>query len=350
MKTLAALSLRRRRVAVCIAGIGLLTVMTLVAAAHGPANISYPAAAAILLERLGIHLDVPYTPTDQRIIDFIRLPRIAAAMLVGMALAVAGTVTQGVFRNPLADPGLIGISAGAAAGAVGAIGLGLPALHPLLLPASAFVGALCSALLVMGLGGARSAPGTGVLLMAGVAVSSFLGAVTSIILTSTEDRDLLREMLFWLLGGLDNRDWTQVGLVIAPIVLGSLVIYAFARDLNLLTLGDEGAQALGVRVRRTRLLLLGLAALVAAVAVSISGTIAFVGLVVPHLLRSLVGPDHRVLLPACALGGALFLLAADTLARLVLQPVELRVGIVTALVGAPFFLFVLETNRRLRVT
>lgn len=333
---------------VCLAGVVLLLTMTVLAASHGPANVSYRAAAAILLAPF-VHLDVPFTLTEQRIIEFIRLPRIAAAMLVGMALAVAGTVTQGVFRNPLADPGLIGISAGAGVGAVASIAIGLPAVHPLLLPASAFAGALCSAVLVMGLGGGRGAPGTGLLLMAGVAVSSFVGALTSIILTSTEDRDVLREMLFWLLGGLDNRDWTHVGLVFAPIALGSVAIYAFARDLNLLTLGDEGAQALGVRVRQTRMFLLALAALVAGVAVSISGTIAFVGLVIPHLLRGLVGPDHRVLLPAAALGGALFLLAADTLARLVLQPVELRVGIVTALVGAPFFLFVLETNRRVRV-
>lgn len=346
---LGARPVRERRAAVCLSGAVLLLAMTVIATSQGPANISYASAAAILLKPLGMHLDVPFTLTEERIIEFIRLPRIAAAVLVGMALAVAGTVTQGVFRNPLADPGLIGISSGAAVGAVATIALGLPQLHPLILPAGAFAGAVSATALVVGLGGRRSAAGVGGLLLAGVAVSSFLGAITAVVLTSTEERDVLREMLFWLVGGLDNRDWTHVGLVVGPIVLGSTLTYAFARDLNLLTLGDEGARALGVRTRETRVILLSLAALIASVAVSISGTIAFVGLVIPHVMRALVGPDHRILLPAAALGGALFLLVADTLARLVLQPVELRVGIVTALVGGPFFLFVLETNRRRHV-
>lgn len=330
--------------AVCLL---LLAGATVLAAAHGPASIPYSVSAAVLAERLGLHLGVPFSPTEQRIVELIRLPRIVAAMLVGGALAIAGAVTQGLFRNPLADPGIIGISSGAAAGAVSAIALGLPGLHPLLLPACAFLGALGASLLVYGLA-ARPGGSVASLLLAGVAVSSFLGAVTSTVLAFTYDRELLREMLFWLMGGLDNRGWAHVQLALPPIAAGSLVLLAFGRDLNVLVLGDEGARALGVRVERTRLALLASAALIAAVAVSISGTIAFVGLMVPHIMRLLVGPDHRVLLPASALGGAIFLVLADTVARLLIQPAELRVGIVTAFVGAPFFLFLLRRERRAR--
>ncbi|MBM4421170.1 MAG: iron ABC transporter permease [Chloroflexi bacterium] len=342
------MALRGRRTIVIASLAGLLAVAVLFALSSGPANIPYAATAAILLDHAGLRLDAPYSETDRRIVELIRAPRVVAALLVGGALAVAGVVTQAAFRNPLADPGLIGISGGAAAGAVLAIGLQLPAIHPLLLPAAAFTGAIGATALIVGIGTARGASGAVSLLLAGVAVSSFFGATTSAILAATENRDLLREMIFWLLGGLDNRAWTHVGLIAAPVVLGAALIAAHARELNLLVLGDDGARALGVRPGRTRLLLLGLAALVAAAAVSISGTIAFVGLVVPHLLRTLVGPDHRVLIPVSVLGGALFLLLADTVARLVLQPTELRVGMVAAFVGAPFFLFVLLTDHRTR--
>lgn len=334
----------RRLAGVLIIGLMLLVAATVVAAAHGPANIPYQTSASVLADRLGLHLGVAYSPTEQRIVELIRLPRIVVAMLVGAALAVAGTVVQGIFRNPLADPGIIGISGGAAAGAVSAIALGLPAVHSLLLPAAAFVGALSAGLLVYALSATRASVAS--LLLAGIAVSSFLGAVTSTILAFTYDRELLREMLFWLMGGLDNRNWTHVQVALPAIVVGCLAVLAYARDLNLLLLGAEGAHALGVRVERVRLILLVGASLIAAVAVSISGTIAFVGLMAPHVMRLLVGPDHRLLLPASALGGAIFLVVADTVARLLMQPAELRVGIVTAFVGAPFFLFLLRHHRR----
>lgn len=337
--------LGRRLGAVAGVGLVLLAAAAVVAAAHGPARIPYVTTAAVLADRLGLHLGVPYTPTEQRIVELVRLPRIGAATLVGAALAVAGAAVQGVFRNPLADPGIIGISSGAAAGAVSAIALGLPAVHPLLLPAAAFAGAMGAGLLVHALSAARPGDSVASLLLTGIAVSSFLGAVTATILAFTYDRELLREMLFWLMGGLDNRTWTHVHLALPPIVVGTLVVLAFARDLNLLLLGEEGARALGVRVERVRLTLLAAAALIAAAAVAISGTIAFVGLMVPHLTRLLVGPDHRVLLPACALGGAIFLVLADAVARLLIPPAELRVGIVTAFVGAPFFLFLLHQRR-----
>ncbi len=321
-----------------------LTMAVVLAAAHGPARISYTTTVAVLADRLGLHLGVPYASTEQRIIELVRLPRVMAAVVVGAALAVAGAITQGVFRNALADPAVIGISSGAAAGAVGAIASGLPAVHFLLLPGAAFAGALTASLAVYMLSSRAPGPASATLLLAGIAVSSFLGAVTSTILAFTYERELLREMLFWLMGGLDNRSWVHVHLALPPVLIGTALAFVMARDLNVLLLGDEQARSLGVPAERVRLLLLGIAALIAAVAVSISGTIAFVGLVIPHLMRLLVGPDHRLLVPASALGGSTFLVLADTIARTIIQPAELRVGIVTAFVGAPFFLFVLRSR------
>jgi iron complex transport system permease protein len=336
----------RKAAWVLLVGTPLLVMVAIIAAAHGPANIPYAVSGAVVANRLGLDLGIPYTPSEQRILELIRLPRVAAAVLVGAALAVAGAITQAVFRNPLADPGVIGISSGAAVGAVAAIALGLPAVSPLWLPLGAFAGALLAAAVASSLAASRAGSSVASLVLAGVAVSSFLGAVTSAILSFTRDRDLLREMLFWLMGGLDNRTWEHVQLAAWPIILVGLVLLSFGRDLNVMSLGDESARSLGVAVGRARVMLLGGAALIAAVAVSISGTIAFVGLMVPHIMRLLLGPDHRVLLPASALGGATFLVLADTVARLVVQPAELRVGIVTAFLGAPFFLFLLHQERR----
>lgn len=333
-----------RLLLIAVVGASAMAMAVVLAAAHGPARISYEVTVAVLADRLGFHLGVPYSSTEQRIIELVRLPRVMAAVVVGAALAVAGTVTQGVFRNSLADPAVIGISSGAAAGAVSAIALRLHAVHLLLLPGAAFAGGLGAALLVYMLSSRAPGTSTATLLLGGIAVSSFLGAVTSTILAFTYERELLREMLFWLMGGLDNRSWTHVELALPPVLVGTAVVLAMARDLNLLLLGDEQARSLGVPAERARLILLAAAALIAAVAVSISGTIAFVGLVVPHLMRLLVGPDHRVLVPASALGGSTFLVLADTVARLVIQPAELRVGIVTAFVGAPFFLFILHSR------
>ncbi|MBI4299530.1 MAG: iron chelate uptake ABC transporter family permease subunit [Chloroflexi bacterium] len=338
----------RARLAIALAALAaLLLVAAIVAAAHGPVRVSYPATASIILRHIGINTRVDYSSTAQRVIEQIRLPRIFLAALVGMALAAAGATMQGLFRNPMAEPGTIGVSSGGALGAVIAIATGLGSMHHYAVPAMAFLGATAAGFLVYAIaaGGLRFSMAT--LLLAGIAVNAFLAASISFVITYTaDDLQVMRQIVFWLAGGLDGHGWADVRMVAPPILAGSAVLFVYSRDLNLMLLGEAEAQALGVRVQWTRRLLLACAALVTGVAVSVSGTIGFVGLVVPHILRLALGPDNRLLLPASALAGASFLVAADTVARLVVQPAELQVGVVTAFVGAPFFLFLLQRNRQ----
>jgi iron complex transport system permease protein len=318
------------------------------AAAVGAARIPPHISAGVLAQSAG--LTTPWateaTENQQQIIRAIRLPRIIVAALVGAALALVGASMQALFRNPMADPGIVGVSAGGALGAVLAIGSGLAASHVLALPAAAFVGALVASVTVFTFSLRRGRSDLAALLLAGIAVTYLCSAGTSALISFTYDRDVLREILFWLLGGFDNRSWEHVGLVVLPVALGAGVILSHARALNLLALGEEEAQSLGLNVQRTRATLLVVGAFVTGVAVAVSGLVGFVGLLVPHVVRLMLGTsDHRLVLPLCALGGALFMLAADTLARTIIQPAELRVGIVTAFVGAPFFLYLLAHRR-----
>jgi iron complex transport system permease protein len=215
------------------------------------------------------------------------------------------------------------------------------------LPIFAFVGAMTAATLVymMSLVNGQSQPAT--LLLAGVAINALFGALISALLLFTNRFLEVQAILSWLIGGLRGRGWPHFGAVVAPVLVTVALLMVFTRDINLLLLGEEAAQGLGVNVPRTRFMLMVLASLAAGAAVSITGPIGFVGLLVPHTLRLIVGPDYRLLLPASALGGAVFLVITDTIARLVLQPAELQVGIITALMGAPFFLYLLYRNRRL---
>ena len=334
------------RLAIGVAALGtLLAAAALVSLTMGPVKISPGHVAGVILQPLGIE-DISITRTEELVIAQIRLPRIIVGGLVGMALGTAGAAMQGLFRNPMADPGIIGVSSGGATGAVLAIALHLDRLFPLALPLFAFSGAMGAAFLVYGIAALGGRFSMATLLLAGVAVGSFLGAVISATLVTLPNNDSVREILFWLAGGLDARSWNHVRLSAPLIMLGLGCLFVLSRNLNLLMLGDDEARSLGVRVSLTRPLILTAASLVTGVAVAVSGTIAFVGLVVPHILRILIGPDNRVLLPLSALGGGLFVIAADTLARTIVQPAEFRVGILTSLVGAPFFLLLLLRNKR----
>ncbi|THE64777.1 cobalamin ABC transporter permease BtuC [Salinadaptatus halalkaliphilus] len=274
--------------------------------------------------------------THQTIVGDIRLPRIALAAVVGFALAAAGTVMQGFFRNPLADPSIIGVSSGAAAGAVAAIAF--PTLVPFAsLHLSAFVGALGAAFLVYAIATEGGRTPVATLLLAGVAIQAFLGAMISYMLVHSGDD--LRQAVLWMMGRLNYSTWSDVGFALPVSLLGVTVLCAYTRELNVLLLGEEDAHHLGVNVERTKILLLALASVVTAAGVAVAGVIGFVGLVVPHIMRLIVGPDHRILLPTSALAGASFLVATDTIARA--GPAEVPVGIVTAALGAPFFLFLL---------
>ena len=317
----------------------------LVSLSLGPVHIPISHVASIVLAFVGFDVG-EFTRTEQLVIEQIRLPRIVVGASVGMALGVAGATMQGLFRNPMADPGIIGVSTGGAVGAVVAIATGATGLFFLALPTFAFVGALVATFLVYGIAAVGGHFSMATLLLAGVAVNAFLGAIVSAIIILLPDNGALREILFWLAGGLDSRSWEHVRIS-APLILGAAaVIILMSRDLNLLMLGDDEARSMGVRVSYARTTLLVVAALATGAAVAVSGTIAFVGLVTPHILRLVVGPDHRVLIPLSAVGGALFVILADTVARTVIQPAEFRVGVLTAFVGAPFFILLLIKNKR----
>lgn len=322
--------------------VGVALVVT--AVALGPYNIPLANTVDILLAQFGIG-DSAAPQAEQAIVESIRLPRVALALIVGAALGVAGAVMQGLFRNPMADPGIVGVSAGGALGAIIAISTGAQAAFVLALPAMSFAGAAGTLALVYAVASVGGRFSMSALLLSGVAVGAFIAAIISAIILFTENLEAQRDMLFWLAGGLDATRWGDVHLSLPFITLGVGVGIFLARDLNLLMVSDEEARSLGVRVGLTRNSLLAAASLVTGTAVAFSGTIAFVGLIVPHALRLVTGADNRVLVPLSALGGAVFMLAADTLARMVISPAEVSVGIITALVGAPFFLTLLARNK-----
>ena len=334
------------RLAVGSSVLGLLILaVSLVSLSVGPVNIPVGHVASIVLSVFGLDL-ADFGRTEQLVIEQIRLPRIVVGASVGAALGVAGATMQGLFRNPMADPGIIGVSAGGAVGAVVAIATGMAGLFFLALPTFAFVGAISATFLVYGIAAVGGRFSMATLLLAGVAVNAFLGAVVSAIIIAVPDNGALREILFWLAGGLDSRSWDHVWTSTPLVVGGTFVVLLMSRDLNLLMLGDDEARSMGVRVRIARPALLTAAALATGAAVAVSGTIAFVGLVTPHVLRLTLGPDHRVLVPMSAAGGAVFVIVADTVARTIVQPAEFRVGVLTAFVGAPFFIFLLIKNKR----
>ncbi len=290
----------------------------------------------------------PDGPTyEEAILLAVRLPRVCLAALAGGGLALAGTVMQGFFRNPMADPGVVGVSAGAALGSVIALYAGWATASVLWLPVAAFAGGLGTAFLVYAIATSHGKTPVSTLLLAGIAVGGMAVSLTSFVLSlALANYEIGRQMMLWLMGGLEGRTWLHVRLV-TPLVLGGSVWLCFyVRDLNVLLTGEESALSLGIDVPRTRRTLLVLSTLVTAATVSVAGIVGFVGLVVPHILRLLIGPDHRQLLPASFLGGALFLVLADLFCRTLIESEELRLGVVTSLVGGPFFIYLLIKNRR----
>jgi iron complex transport system permease protein len=303
----------------------------------GPVGIGYEVVARVILDALpSFSFAVP--ETARTIVMDIRLPRIALAAVVGFALGASGTVMQGFFRNPMADPSIIGVSTGAATGAVAWIVLPIALPFALGLQGAAFVGALVAAFGVYLIATEHGKTPVATLLLAGIAIQTFLGAVISYLLVNAGES--LERVTYWLMGHLHNAGWSDVITTLPVALVVFAVLAAYARDLNVLLLGENEAHSLGIEVERSKRVLLALSSVLTAGAVAVSGVIGFVGLIVPHVMRLLVGPDHRILLPTSALAGSVFLVAADTLARS--GPAELPVGIVTAAVGAPFFLYLLR--------
>ena len=312
----------------------------------GPVNIPPDRVFLELLNQIPlVDVDSGLSAGRQAIVSEIRLPRVVLGALVGATLAVTGAAYQGAFRNPLADPYLLGIAAGAGLGAtlaiVNGLGDGAGVLDPV--PLAAFCGALVAVGMsfVAGRTGGRSVVS---LVLAGVAVASFLTAAQTYVLQ--RNNDVIREVYAWILGRLGTSGWTEVALLAPYFVITVAVLLRYRRALDVLAVGDEEAAALGIDPRRVRLIVVIVASLGAAAAVSVSGLIGFVGIIIPHAVRLAVGVSHRIVIPLSILFGAAFLVAADLAARTIVDPVELPIGVVTAFFGAPFFVLVLRTSAR----
>jgi iron complex transport system permease protein len=296
--------------------------------------------------RVLIHHAVSFhSPVDPEglIILSVRLPRVLLAGIVGAALAVAGCSFQALLRNPLADPYILGVSSGSALGAVSAILVGLSATS-LGIPLASFGGAIITVMLVFHVGKVGRSLHTNTLLLAGVIMSAFFSAIIMFIISVVQNEDLSK-IVFWLMGDFSFSNFRFI-LIILPYIAGGIVAtYFYARGLNLVVMGEETAVQLGIDVERLKKVVYLLASLITAAAVSVCGLIGFVGLIIPHSVRMLFGPDHRLLIPASALLGACFLIGSDTIARTIAAPTELPVGAVTATFGAPFFIYLLRKRR-----
>ena len=334
---------RHRGAILLLAALGIL-IIGAIAATFGSVAIPLETLLRIIEARIpGVAVPVTWSPSWETILFDIRLPRVVLAALVGGALATSGATYQGLLRNPLADPYLIGISSGAALGATVAIIFDISIWAAV--PLSAFLGAMAATLGIYMIAqtSGRATPTT--LILAGVALGAFLSAISSFLMFRSDTAFRTHEIIAWILGSFSLSSWSQVIVLLPFLLIGWLVLYMHARYLNVMQLGETAAQQLGVPVKRVTLTLVVATSLVTAGAVAVSGLIGFVGLIVPHTVRLLWGPDHRFLLPMSALVGASFLIIADTLARTLLSPTELPVGIITAFCGAPFFLYLLRRKR-----
>ncbi len=312
----------------------------------GPADIAPLRVLAELADGIpGVEIDSGLSKSHAAIVSEIRLPRVVLGLLVGATLSVTGAAYQGAFRNPLADPYLLGIAAGAGLGATIAItsdlGDGAGVLDPV--PLAAFAGALLAVVISYGAGhlGGRT---TVSLVLAGVAVASFLTAAQTYVLQS--NTDVIREVYSWILGRIATSGWSEVVLILPYFVVTCAVVLAYGRALDVLAVGDKEAAALGLKPARVRAVVVVVSSLGAAAAVAVAGLIGFVGIIVPHTVRLAFGTSHRVLLPLCIILGGAFMVLADLLARTVMEPAELPIGVVTAFLGAPFFVLVLRSSRR----
>lgn len=320
-------------VKVCLILTGLLVLTVLFSTMVGTARITWGQLWDLLLGN--------GSPTDPaRLVIFrIRLPRVMLAGLVGFSLSLGGVVFQALLRNPLADPFILGVSSGSAFGAVLGIMLGLGFTFGI--PVLAFGGAVLTMYLVLVLGKKKIGMESSTIILAGVIINAFFTAIIMFFI-ATAANDRLHTMLFWLYGDLSQSRFAESAIAAPAVIAGFLILYCFARHLNVMTAGEEAALHLGVNVGRAKLICFLVVSLVIGLVVAFSGLIGFVGLVIPHLCRMIFGSDHRLLMPASALSGAIFLIAADTLARTVISPSELPVGVITAFLGAPFFIYLLR--------
>lgn len=338
---------RQRRLVSILGLMALLIFVIALATGIGSVNIPLETTVRIIVDRLPfVELDQTWADSLETIIIDIRLPRVILAGLVGAALAVAGATYQGLFRNPLADPYLIGVAQGASLGAV--IGFLLPVSWNLagfgLIPVLAFTGALLATATVYLLARVGKTLPVTTLILAGVALSALLSSIVSYLVITSGDA--LHGIIFWLMGSFSLTRWSEVGVVTPYVAVGTAVIIVFARMLNIMQLDEEQAQQLGVNVERIKMILLAAATLITAASVAFVGTIGFVGIIIPHAVRLILGADHRFLLPLSVLTGAIFMTLTDLAARTLLAPTEIPIGVITAICGAPFFLYLLRRRKK----
>ena len=328
-----------------LGGMGLMLVAACVAgAAIGAYRVAPDDVLLSVLHRVGAVDGNGIDPISDALLWEVRFPRVALAVLVGASLACAGAAMQGTFANPLAEPGVVGVSAGAALGAVTQIVLGVAPAGALSLPMAAFCGGLVTVVIVYWSARADGRTEVVTLILTGIAVNAFVGALIGVLTFFSDDTEL-RSIVFWTLGSMAQATWTKVGLVAPFAILGIAAALTIGRRLDLLALGERPARHLGVDVERLRGTALTVTAVLTAAAVAVSGQILFVGLVVPHIVRMVIGPRHRLLLPASALLGASTLVFADLIARTVAAPAEIPLGALTALLGAPCFYWLLRRTR-----
>ena len=342
--TLRALGFERSTRAWALGAVALL-VAAVASMISGPAGLNVGAVISEVLDRFPlVDLTSGLTPQQQTIVWELRIPRMVLAALVGAMLSLAGASYQGVFRNPLADPYLLGVAAGAGLGATVAISWQVGGAGSAIIPVAAFVGAVVGVVVTYLLGRTLGDRTATTLILAGVAMASFLTALQTYV--QQRNVDTIREVYSWILGRLATTGWREVVLVLPYVAVAVVVVLLHRRLLDVLSVGDEEAAGLGVPVARVRLLVVAGATLGTAAAVAVSGLIGFVGIIVPHTVRLLVGSSYRKVLPLSLLFGASFMVATDLAARTIVSPAELPIGVVTAFFGAPFFIAVLRTSRR----
>ncbi|WP_103107765.1 FecCD family ABC transporter permease [Brevibacillus reuszeri] len=333
-------------------GVACLTLLAsmVVSISLGSAQLPLSEVWLILMHQLpglGDLIPVSWPESSEQIVMKIRFPRVILAVLVGACLSLAGAGFQGVLRNPLADPYTMGVASGSAVGAAFLIlfGLHISFLGQWSIPVVAFLTGFVSLWIVLRLASTQGKLQTETLLLSGVVVQAFLGSLVSFMVSLSDKA--VNEIVFWLMGSLSFRGWDFTYVLLPYLIVGLMVLVSYARALNLFSLGERQAAHLGVSVDRTKLVVLIVSTLLTAGAVSIAGIVGFVGLVVPHLVRLMVGPDYRLLLPMATICGGIYVLWADTVARMLLSPTEIPLGVVTAFLGAPFFAYLLKQNKRL---
>ncbi|MDN6161715.1 MAG: iron ABC transporter permease [Atopostipes sp.] len=333
-------------------GLFLLILSMVFSLSIGSAQLSLGEVWGILLKQLPIVGDFvtsSWKVSAEQIVLKVRLPRVILGILIGSSLSIAGAGFQGVLRNPLADPYTLGVASGASLGAAFVLLFGLQTvlLGVWTVPIAAFLTGLLSLFIVLRLANIQGQYNLETLILAGVVVSAFLNSFVSFIVSMSDQ--VMDEIIFWMMGSLSLQGWDFVQILLPGFLIALIALMAYSRSLNIFSLGERQAAHLGINVKKTRLIILIISTFITAVAVSIVGTVGFVGLVVPHLIRLLVGPDYRLLIPMSAIYGGIFVLWADTIARTILSPTEIPLGVVTAFLGAPFFAYLLRKNKQNKV-